>query len=405
LSERDNPIAHAVKAQDRYRPNSSSDQWHSNNWGKRLTKERQAIFGKVWFWIAGLLVAALLAPFIQKIAEDRGFFLTSEGRADFVASLSAYVQNPLYILIVGCLLGYFIAQTVVLKFVKRDLEQQDLLSMPAQDADDLSEKIHVRESMIVPLFYNFNWIDVLQGIPGKFFDAYFSVVEPILTDSYGVGRSIFVTSYAASEGKTTSSIGIAHCLAKSGHKTLLLDCDFRRRGLTKAIEPFFELGPSKKGSHVLSNFKSTQKTIKSRTRKIEDNLECLHLRDESEHRPVDFVRLRDSKLIENLEKMYDFVVVDGPPILGLADAPLLSSQCSDLLFVFRAHHQKIKTAKKALDRLRCPADRSLCVVTHVGPEMAASWGYGAEYGYGYNFAYNSIDDEQRSPESDIIGLR
>ena len=61
---------------------------------------------------------------------------------------------------------------------------------------------------------------------------------------------------------------------------------------------------------------------------------------------------RMAVIVNNLSSRYDLVVIDGPPIVGLSDAPILGRLAEGTLFVVSMNQVTRKSAKSALKRLR-----------------------------------------------------
>jgi capsular exopolysaccharide synthesis family protein len=94
---------------------------------------------------------------------------------------------------------------------------------------------------------------------------------------------------------------------------------------------------------------------------------------------------------------YDIVILDGPPVAGLADAPLLSSVTAGTLLVIDAARTRRKVVKTALKRLHFARAQVVgAVVNRVSSDRS---GYGYAYGgYGYGGdAYYGEPREQISP--------
>jgi len=77
------------------------------------------------------------------------------------------------------------------------------------------------------------------------------------------------------------------------------------------------------------------------------------------------------------------VVIDGPPILGLADSPLLSSIVQATLMVIESGRTRTRAAIEAQNRMRTAGAHMVgAILTRYQPQ--ASYGYGYGYGYGQN---------------------
>jgi capsular exopolysaccharide synthesis family protein len=88
-------------------------------------------------------------------------------------------------------------------------------------------------------------------------------------------------------------------------------------------------------------------------------------------------------LFDRLLEQYDHVVVDCPPVLGLADAPLIASRVEGVVYVVRSEGPRARLVRQAIDRLRAANANILGVVLTVFEAKRAHYGYGYDYGYGY----------------------
>jgi Mrp family chromosome partitioning ATPase len=96
--------------------------------------------------------------------------------------------------------------------------------------------------------------------------------------------------------------------------------------------------------------------------------------------------LSGTKLISLLtvaSERYDHVIVDGPPVLGLADAPILANSVDSTLLMISSGKTKSGAAQAALKRLLTARARIVgCLLTKYDARTAG-------YGYGYGYQYES----------------
>jgi succinoglycan biosynthesis transport protein ExoP len=88
-------------------------------------------------------------------------------------------------------------------------------------------------------------------------------------------------------------------------------------------------------------------------------------------------------LIRDLLTEFDHVFIDAPPLLGLADAPLIASKVDGAVFVVESFGIESRSAKIAVDRLRASGARVVGAVLTKFESRKAAYGYGYDYGYGY----------------------
>ena len=100
---------------------------------------------------------------------------------------------------------------------------------------------------------------------------------------------------------------------------------------------------------------------------------------------------RLSLLIEQLLRTFDHVLIDCPPVMGLADAPLIASKVEGMVFAVESHGIRTSLVRMAIDRLRSASATLLGVVLTKFEGRKVAMGYGYDYGYGYGrTAENSV---------------
>lgn len=206
-------------------------------------------------------------------------------------------------------------------------------------------------------------------------EAYNSIQTSLrFTTSHGAPRSILVTSSRAAEGKTTTSFALARNFAKLGARTLLIDGDMRNpavhRGL--AIVNSRGLSDALSGSGALEGI-----------REIEENLSVMTAGPLPPNPAELLAGDQMAKLIAELGGQFDHIVVDGPPVLGLADAPLISSCVEGTVFVVSARNTPAKAMQIALQRLSRARGRLLGGVLTKFDQKDSAYGYGYSYSYNY----------------------
>ena len=92
---------------------------------------------------------------------------------------------------------------------------------------------------------------------------------------------------------------------------------------------------------------------------------------------------RLSLLIERLLEHYDHVIVDSPPVMGLADAPLIAGRVEGVIYAVESHGIRSSLVKTALSRLASANARIIGGVLTKFESKRAHHGYGYDYGYTY----------------------
>jgi Mrp family chromosome partitioning ATPase len=95
-------------------------------------------------------------------------------------------------------------------------------------------------------------------------------------------------------------------------------------------------------------------------------------------------------LIAEATAHYDMVIVDGPPVLGLADAPLLSAVCESTLMVIETGKTRTKAASEAVTRLKAAG------ASMVGAVLTKYRHRTGGYGYNYEpYKYGGVGNRER----------
>jgi capsular exopolysaccharide synthesis family protein len=192
--------------------------------------------------------------------------------------------------------------------------------------------------------------------------------------SEGAPTRLVVTSSTRSEGKSTTALALAISFAQLGQKVLLIDADMRN----PSVHEYLGIPNDEGLSNLLSSASRGDALIKSTQ---VPNLLVLTAGPVPPN-PVDLLMgPRMASLLEKTQQMgIDYVLVDAPPILGIADAIVLGNQIQNILFVVRAGRTRRADIRDALRRLRLAGlgPRGV-VLTHTNRKSMPDDSY---YGYG-----------------------
>lgn len=191
----------------------------------------------------------------------------------------------------------------------------------------------------------------------------------------GVPSTLLLTSSREGEGKSTTALGLARDLAQGGQRVLLVDADLRKPSLHRLLDAANERGLSS----VLARRSGIDEAIQPTA------TEGLMFVPAGPLPPNPAQLLAGNVLaglLSLLAERYDVVVVDGPPVLGLADAPRLASAVEGVLFVVAADGAHRGHAKAALRRLH---RTNAAIVGAVLTKFDARKRGFSDYGYGYEY--------------------
>ncbi len=264
-------------------------------------------------------------------------------------------------LLLGAMLGVLTA--FILEFIDQTLKTPT----------DVEQKLRLSVLGIIPRLKKQEVpAQALRDLRSAFSEAYRSVRTALQfsTDS-GVPKVLLITSAGPSEGKSTTAWSLARNFAQLGKRVLLIDGDLRNPSLHKVSEVRCETG--------LSNLLSGAANINEAVQDTDDPRLKVVLAGPLPPNPAEL--LAGSKLISLLTvaaESYDQVIIDGPPVLGIADAPILANAAAGTLMVVEAGKTRIQAAQVAVKRLLVARARIIGVVL----SKYTSEGHGYGYGYG-----------------------
>jgi len=99
------------------------------------------------------------------------------------------------------------------------------------------------------------------------------------------------------------------------------------------------------------------------------------------------------KLLATASERFDLVIIDGPPVMGLADAPILSSIASGTLLIVQAGGARRAVVRASVKRLRMARSRITGVVLTKFEAQKTGYGYG--YGYDYNYGGSRLEGGEK----------
>lgn len=259
-------------------------------------------------------------------------------RAD--APLKPSSPKLLLNLLISAVLGFILGAVVI--------TIREFLDDRVQNQGDVERKLRLGVLGLIPkLDEGEELAQELQSRRSQISESFQSAAAATLLSGAGAPKIITLVSGQPSEGKTSSCIGLAAALARLGRKVLLIECDLRRPSLADKIG--FESGS---GGPGLSEYLSAQADRDAITRPSTLGFDVIVV-GALPPNPVDLLASpRLAALLAEADGIYDHVILDSPPVLGLADAPILASNSDAVLLVIEANRKHRGRAKAALSRLR-----------------------------------------------------
>ena len=194
-------------------------------------------------------------------------------------------------------------------------------------------------------------------------------------------KTIVVTSAGQEEGKSTTVVNLAICLAQVGKKVLVIDADLRKARIHK----YFSLPNDNGVTDIIVN----KYKVKDAVKKIEE-VDNLYVITSGAYPPNPAEILESKKMADLLETVrtdYDIILIDTPPVGQLTDAAILGKMADGVILVIASGETHIDFAKHAKSRLEKVNARVLgAVITKING--AAGGAYYYRY-YSYNQYYYS----------------
>ena len=199
-------------------------------------------------------------------------------------------------------------------------------------------------------------------------------------------KVIAITSAVPGEGKTSSSINLAISFSTAGFKTLLIEADMRRPKLSE----YMSLEEKRAGLSEILSGKITGDLavrISEGTWSWGDNELSIISAGTTPPNPAELLDSETFKqLIGQVREQYDFVIVDCPPTLLVADASIIAAQCDGAIIVTRVAKTRINQFLGARENLATVGVQVLGVLMNMIPRSRTDE-YGRKYGYGYGYGY------------------
>lgn len=253
------------------------------------------------------------------------------------------------------------------------------IDQTVKDPADLKSKLGIAPLGSIP---DFGKEDILVSLTDKksvAWEAYLSIRTNLsfLTD-HGVPRSLLLTSTRPNEGKSTSAFALAAVLASTGKRILLIDGDMRNPSLHQMINIENSAGLS----NSLSGSDNLAELIHQKTPFGFDVMTAGPIPPNAAEL-LSSTRMRE--LVNTLNDTYDSIIIDAPPVLGLADIPLLADSVEGVIYTIEAGGVKMRAIQSAIHRVHSSrANIFGGIVTKVQPQHS---GYG--YGYAYQYSYGN----------------
>ncbi len=199
-------------------------------------------------------------------------------------------------------------------------------------------------------------------------------------------RVVALTSFHASEGKSTLSFQLAASLAQAGKRVLLMDTDLRKSVMANR---FNVRGKVDGLTHYLSGISNVSELL------CETDLPGLYMLFSGVRvaNPAEVLGSNQfKKLIPALRSTFDYVIIDTPPLGQVIDCAIVAPETDGVLLVIDVNHNSYKLEQRALQQLSKSGAKVLgAVLNQVNIQDRSSY-YGRTYAY-YGKYYGGYGEE------------
>jgi len=278
-----------------------------------------------------------------------------------------YTPNLLLNLLIGLALGTVagVGFAVALEFINDTIRTRD----------DVRNKLGLACLGAIPKCTGKGtFVDDLKDPTSLVSEAYSAVNGSLrFSTEAGTPKTLLISSAQGSEGKSSTALALSQNFARLGKSVLLIDADMRK--------PTFKASNSKLG---LTPLLTTEEPVRDHV--VMTQYENLWLMPCGPLPPNPADLLSSGKvasIFSEASEHFDFIVVDGPPVLGLADSPALSANCTGTLLIVEAGHTRTPAIVAAIARLEASGAHVVGALLTKATERAGRFGYGYEsYHYG-----------------------
>ena len=223
-------------------------------------------------------------------------------------------------------------------------------------------------------------VEDLKDASSAVSEAYSAVLAALrFSTEHGAPKVMLITSTDASEGKSSSAFALAQNYSRRGESVLLIDADLRR--------PVFRGASNRQGlTKLLTNDEPLRGHV------LETQFENLWLLPcgPTPPNPADLLSTgRFKEIVKEASEGYERIIIDGPPVLGLADASLLAAVANDVMMVIESGKTRTRSAREAIERIQASGAHILGATLTKSVEESSHYGYRLKY-----YGAKAVDDHR-----------
>lgn len=193
---------------------------------------------------------------------------------------------------------------------------------------------------------------------------------------------ILITGPTPGIGKTFLTVNLGAILASGGKRVLLIDGDMRKGRLHK----YFGMDRNEGLSDAIASGGDIEQVI--RTTSV-DQLDLICNGSIPPNPSELLLHERFADAIAKLSRLYDYVIIDSPPVLPVTDPAIIGRLAGAALLVVKSGSHTLREIDQCAKRLEQGGVNLRGVVFNDMPLSGSRYGYGDYYGYAYDYSYKS----------------
>jgi capsular exopolysaccharide synthesis family protein len=267
---------------------------------------------------------------------------------------------------------YSLALLVALAAGGGTITAQEVLSGGFRTVEDLEAQLGLPVLAVVPkVAKKESPTELMLERPTSMFAESFRIARTAILGARGEAgvKVIAITSSLPAEGKTTSAIAFARTLAIANARVLLLECDVRRAAVRQLVRTS---APKAGLVELLHGEISLDEAIQSGDVPNLDQVLVVSPYFSGENL---FGEGRMEQLLNAVRERYDYIVLDLPPLMGLADGRYLAVLADAIALVVKWNSTPVAAATSALNWLRSDGSNPVGIIyTQVDPSAQSVGG-------------------------------
>ena len=232
-------------------------------------------------------------------------------------------------------------------------------------------------------------------------EAFRSLRTSILLSANPVPKLILITSAFPGEGKTSTTINLGATLASLGSRVVIVDCDMRRPACHRST------GVENKPGFVQCLTGHVDLAEALLPVPGVENLSVIPCGPIPPNPAEILSSPMAGELFQRLRSQFEYVLVDSPPLLSVADSRILSTLTDAVVLVVRAYETSYDVVRRARALLYGAGARVLGVALNnvdfrrdgYGYDYYRRYGYGSGYGYGYGYGEDTKEESSQEKEA------